>query len=93
MSELRRFPHPWRIVEEVDAFRVEDASGQMIAYSPFAASGQVDAPERLSRADAHQMAMQIAAIPGYKHSIHQTSVALEKLKRHHAHALRNMKLK
>lgn len=64
MTELSRFPPPWRIVDLEGAYRVEDANGLFIAQVRF-----IDDPEqrgltgRLSKDEAWQVALQVANTP------------------------------
>lgn len=60
----RRFPPPWRVVENTESFTLVDANGQALAYFYFE-----DAPQRqmsmkrLSRDEARRIAVNCAKLP------------------------------
>jgi hypothetical protein len=72
MTEHRRFPGPWRVVELQESFRVEDASGFGLAYTYF-----TDDPERrsttkrMSREDARKMAQAFAMMPDLREPLRE----------------------
>lgn len=64
MPETRRFPPPWRAIENSESYVVEDAHQQRIAYLYFAddRAGRRDM-RRLSRDEARRIAKAIARLP------------------------------
>lgn len=64
------FPAPWQAVELEDAFCIQDANGFPVAYVYFADDAQQRAgTDRMSRAEARRMAVQIAALPGLRQAL------------------------
>ncbi|KQQ26084.1 hypothetical protein ASF58_14375 [Methylobacterium sp. Leaf125] len=65
MSEPRRFPAPWRLVELSEAFRIEDAGGFPVAYVYFCDDEERRASmaERMTKDDARRIAVGIARLP------------------------------
>ena len=56
----RTFPHPWRIIEEKQAYKLIDASGRPVAYVPFEETEDLTVLSPLSRNEALKIARDIA---------------------------------
>ena len=65
MSEPRRFPAPWRLVELTEAYRIEDATGFPVAYVYFCDDEERRASmaERMTKDDARRIASNLARLP------------------------------
>ena len=60
----RRFPAPWTVVELHDSFRIVDANGMHLAYVHYDDdSNRRDRNNRMSKDEARQIAVSIAAVP------------------------------
>lgn len=86
----RPFPTPWRIVETADAFRIEDASGCLLACTFFHAEAD-GGDGRLSKEDAYRIAIQIEAIPRFKAAIVSVEGAHEVTRQRHAREMKKSK--
>jgi hypothetical protein len=61
---MRKFPAPWQAVELEEAYCIQDANGFPVAYVYFADDAHQRAgTDRMSRAEARRMAVNIAALP------------------------------
>ena len=60
----RRFPAPWSVRELEQAFRVEDANGQAVAYTYFRRDeNEARQAKVLSHDEARRLAANIAKLP------------------------------
>jgi hypothetical protein len=65
MSDTRRFPPPWSIVEHPESFVITDATGQALAFVYFEDEpGRRKTMNRLTRDEARRIATNIAKLPG-----------------------------
>jgi hypothetical protein len=62
----RRYPGPWKVIENGESYLVTDATGNKLAYVYFEDEPQRRmAMGRIGQADAYQLANLIARIPGF----------------------------
>ena len=61
---VRRFPAPWSVRELETAFRIEDATGQAVAYTYFRHdANEARQANMLTRDEARRIAANIARLP------------------------------
>ena len=60
----RRFPPPWKVVEQGESFHVEDAHGQILAYSYYEdEETRRSIMKRMNKREAWKMAANFAKLP------------------------------
>ena len=67
MTEPRRFPPPWTVVETDACFIVKDSNGQALSYIYFEDEpGRRTAAKLLTRDEARRIAAAIAKLPRFQ---------------------------
>jgi hypothetical protein len=64
MTDGRRFPAPWKVVEHKESFHVEDAHGQELAHFYFEdEETRRSIMRRMTKREAWKMAVNFAKLP------------------------------